>query len=44
MSPKANNLNGSRLSIDSSSKHLPYPKIDFKVDAEFPIKILDNMI
>ena len=45
MSPKVNDLNASRFSIDSQSKQqLPYPKIDFKVDAEFPIRILDNMI
>ena len=45
MSPKVGDRRGfgSKISMGSESK-LPFPKIDFKVDAEFPIRILDNMI
>ena len=31
------------MSLNSENK-VPYPQIDFKVDDDFPIKILDNMI
>ena len=44
MSPKVKDFPGSKLSIDTQPRKLPYPQIDFKVDDEFPIKILDNMI